>query len=293
MKQLFDGLEHIVRENEPLAPFTWLGLGGTVQYFAEPTNEAELLTIVRRCREMSVPVRLLGHGTNLLVRDEGVSGVVVRLISPEFTGIKTSETGIVAAGGAKLSQVLSAAARDGLAGLERLVGIPGTVGGAVHGNAGTGSADIGQSISSVVVLNRSGEIREHQRSEMHFGHRQSSVDEFAVLHVHLELEKAESPELVKRMQKHWLVRQASQLVDGKIGVPAFRDPTGISAATVIEQAGLKGTRVGEAAVSEQNASFVVVHPGAKSSDVIRLLELVRSTVQEQVGVELEVSLEIW
>jgi UDP-N-acetylmuramate dehydrogenase len=293
MNDLFDGLEHIVRENEPLGPFTWLGLGGTVQYFAEPTNQSELITIVRRCREASIAVRLLGSGTNLLVRDEGVSGVVIRLIAPEFTGIETTEHGISAGGGAKLSQVVSAASRDGLAGLERLVGIPGTIGGAVHGNAGAGSTDIGQCVSSVVVLSRSGEIFEHVRADMHFGHRQSSVDELAILRVDLELETAESPELVKRMQKNWLMRQSTQLADGEIGIPAFRDPTGMGAASVIEQAGLKGTRVGEVEVSEKNAGLIVARPGAKSSDVLRLLDLVKSTVLEQLGVELEVSLEIW
>lgn len=293
MNDLFDGLEHIVRENEPLAPFTWLGLGGTGQYFAEPTNQEELVTIVRRCREGSVPVRLLGSGTNLLVRDEGVSGVVIRLVSPEFTMIETSENGMSAGGGAKLSQVLSAAARDGLAGLERLVGIPGTIGGAVHSNAGAGSTDIGQCVAAVVVLNRAGEVREYGRADMHFGHRQSSVDELAILRVDLELEKAESPELVKRMQKNWLMRQSNQLADGEIGVPAFRDPGGVGAATVIDQAGLKGTRVGEVEVSEKNPGLIVAHPGAQSADVLRLLDLVKSTVLEQLGVELEVSLEIW
>lgn len=293
MSNLFDGLEHVVRENESLAPFTWLGLGGTVQYFAEPTNRDELVTIVKRCRESGTPVRLMGSGTNLLVRDEGVAGVVVRLISPEFTRIETTPTGVIAGGGAKLSQVLSAAARDGMAGLERLVGVPGTIGGAVHGNAGVGSADLGQTVLSVVVLNRAGEVHEHQRADMHFGHRSSSVDELAILQVELELQKAESRELIKRMQKNWLLRQATQLADGEIGVPAFRDPSGISAAAVIEQAGLKGTRVGEAEVSEKNPAFIAVHPGAKSSDVLRLLDLVKSTVLEQGGIELEVALEIW
>ncbi|HIF33668.1 MAG TPA: UDP-N-acetylmuramate dehydrogenase [Planctomycetes bacterium] len=293
MNHLFAGMEHIVRENEPLGALTWLGMGGTVQYFVEPTNEDELVTIVKRCRESSVHVRLLGSGTNLLIQDEGVAGVVIRLVSPEFSDIKTSDTGISAGGGAKLSQVLSAAARDGLAGLESLVGIPGTIGGAIHGNAGTGSADIGQCVSSVVVLNRSGEIHQHQRSDMHFGHRRSSVDELAILRVQVDLEPTESKGLVKKLQKNWLKRQSTQLVDGEIGVPAFREPVGLAAATVIEQAGLKGTRVGEVEVSEKNPTFIVAHPGAKSDDVRRLLDLIKSTVLEQMGVELEVSLEIW
>jgi UDP-N-acetylmuramate dehydrogenase len=128
---------------------------------------------------------------------------------------------------------------------------------------------------------------------MHFGHRRSSVDELAILRVQVDLEPTESKGLVKKLQKNWLKRQSTQLVDGEIGVPAFREPVGLAAATVIEQAGLKGTRVGEVEVSEKNPTFIVAHPGAKSDDVRRLLDLIKSTVSEQMGVELEVSLEIW
>src|SRR5258707_477791 len=138
------GFEHIVRENEPLAPYTWFRLGGAAQYFAEPTSIDELAALVRRCHEAGVPGRGVGGGSNLLVRDEGVPGMVVALGAAAFGRIEVTGRKVVAGGGAKLGHVISTAVREGLAGLEMLVGIPGTVGGALHSNAGTHSGDIGQ-----------------------------------------------------------------------------------------------------------------------------------------------------
>ena len=132
-----DGLEHITVENEPLAGRCWLRLGGPAEFFAEPTTEDELVALVARCREHDVPVRLLGGGSNLLVRDEGVSGMTIRLDATVFGQVTVSDRKVTAGGGASLAQVISAAAREGLAGLEPLAGIPGTVGGALHGNAGS------------------------------------------------------------------------------------------------------------------------------------------------------------
>src|SRR3954469_10082967 len=120
------GFEHIVRENEPLAPHTWFRLGGPAQYFAEPTSVDELTALVRRCHEAGLPVRMLGGGSNLLVRDEGVTGLVVALGAAALGRIDVAGRKVAAGGGAKLGHVISTAVREGLAGLEMLVGIPGT-----------------------------------------------------------------------------------------------------------------------------------------------------------------------
>ena len=141
---LLTGFEKIVRQAEPLAMHTWFQLGGPAEHFAEPRHADELIALVRRCREEEVPVRVLGQGSNLLVRDEGVAGMVVRLSEPAFAPITVEGQTITAGGGAKLGRVVTAAVREGLAGLEFLVAIPGTLGGALHGNAGTHGGDIGQ-----------------------------------------------------------------------------------------------------------------------------------------------------
>ena len=131
-----DGFEHFVCADEPLAPRCWLRIGGPAEYFAQPTTYSELEQLVRRCRDHDLPLRLLGGGSNILVRDAGVKGVTIRLDAPEFGQISVEDDVVVAAGGADLFHVISVAVREGLAGLEQLVGIPGTLGGALHGNAG-------------------------------------------------------------------------------------------------------------------------------------------------------------
>src|SRR5262245_28075367 len=175
------GFEHIVRENEPLAPYTWLRLGGAAQYFAEPARVEELAALVRRCFESGLAVRILGGGSNLLVRDEGITGMVVALGAAAFGKIETSGRKLVAGGGAKLGHVISTAVREGLAGMEMLVGIPGTLGGALHTNAGTHAGDIGQTAASATVMTRKGETVARQKSELRFGYRNSSLDELVIL----------------------------------------------------------------------------------------------------------------
>ena len=129
------GFEHILQPDEPLGPHTWMRLGGPAQFLAEPTSAQELEALVKRAREENLATRLLGGGSNLLIRDQGVSGVVIRLTAPAFSEIRVEGKRLFAGSGAKLAHVVSTSAREGLAGLEELVGIPGTVGGALHGNA--------------------------------------------------------------------------------------------------------------------------------------------------------------
>src|SRR5262245_49148008 len=168
------GFEHITREQEPLAPYTWFRLGGKAQYFAEPTSVEELAALVRRATADGLAIRILGGGSNLLVRDEGVSGLVIHLAAAAFGKITVEGRRITAGGGAKLGHVISTAVREGLAGLETLMGIPGTVGGALHTNAGTHSGDIGHFTASATVMTRTGEIVTRQRRELRFGYRDRS-----------------------------------------------------------------------------------------------------------------------
>lgn len=287
------GFEHITRENEPLAPYTWLRLGGAAQYFAEPTSIDELAALVRYCHEAGLPVRLLGGGSNLLVRDEGVSGLVVSLGAAAFGHIQVAGRKLTAGGGAKLGHVISTAVREGLAGLESLVGIPGTLGGALHTNAGTLGGDIGQCTSSATVMTRKGEIITRQRGEFRFGYRASSLDELVILEATLELEPGDSQHLTKQMQQAWILKRAEQpLFDQKTG-QIFKSPGGVSAASLIDDAKLDSARVGDAEISSRNANFIVAGANATSRDVLELIELVRKGVAERIGVELELAIEVW
>ncbi len=288
-----NGLEHIVREGELLAPYTWLRLGGEAQYLAEPTDMDELAELVRRCREEDMPVRLLGGGSNILVRDEGVSGLVIHLAAARFCDVSIKDGVVTAGGGAKLTHVISTAVRDGLAGLEQLVGIPGTVGGALRGNVSCHGSDIGQYTKAATVLTHAGEITSRSRENMVFAYRESNLDELVILDAQFELEEADPRELTKRMQKLWIVNKAAQPLRNQTTAMTFKDPGGISAASLIEQAGLKGARAGAAQLSDRNANFIVTGTDASSRDVLELIDHLRGRVSERLGVELETAIDIW
>jgi UDP-N-acetylmuramate dehydrogenase len=285
--------EPIVRQAEPLAPHTWLRLGGPAEYFAEPRDAAELARLAQRCQQEDFPVRLLGGGSNLLVRDEGVPGVVIQLPEAGFGQVEVQGRRVIAGGGAKLGHVISIAVREGLAGLETLVGIPGTVGGALHGNAGSRGGDIGQWTERATVLTRSGEVSERQRDELVFAYRESSLDELVILAAEFELEPDDPEQLTKRMQQQWIVKKAAQPLAHQSAGCIFKNPRGMSAGMLIDQAGLKGARIGGAEVSDRHANFIVAEPGTSAQDVLRLIELMRSRVADRVGVDLELEIEVW
>jgi UDP-N-acetylmuramate dehydrogenase len=287
------GFEHIVRENEPLAAHTWFRLGGAAQFFAEPTTVDELTMLVRRCRENGLPVRILGGGSNVLVRDEGVAGMVVNLGAAAFGRIQVAGRKVVAGGGAKLGHVISTAVGAGLAGVETLVGIPGSVGGALHTNAGTLGGDIGQPTVSATVMTVQGEVVTRQKRELRFGYRNSSLDELVILEATLELEPGDTRYLTKQMQQAWILKRADQPLSDQPMGQIFKSPGGISAADLIRDARLNDAKVGEAKISERNANFIVTGPKATSRDVLSLIETIRAGVAERTGTDLELAVEVW
>ncbi len=286
------GLEHILRENEPLAPYTCLNLGGVAEYFAEPTSETELVELVRRFSEQELPVRLIGSGSNILVRDEGVPGLVISLTAPDFCRLTVNENRIVASGGTKLSHFVSTAVREGFSGPENLVGLPGTIGGALHQNTGVNGYDIGSALMEARVMTRSGEVINREKDSLSFSYRQSSLDELVILNATFQYERENPEELTKRMQKLWIVRRSSQPVS-ESSIYVFKDSGAESASTLIEQSGLKGTRVGAVEVSDRDPNSFIAHEGATTVDVLRLIDLVKNQVSEKLGVNIESGLEVW
>ena len=290
---LVSGFEKIVRQQEPLANRTWLKLGGPAAFYAEPKSVDELAALVRRCCEEEVPIRVIGGGSNVLIRDDGVPGMVMSLSSGDFAEIRVRSGRLTAGGGATLAHAISETVRVGLTGLESLVGIPGTIGGALHGNSGSRGGDIGQWACRATVMTRAGEILQRDREDLVFAYRQSSLDELVILSAEFQLEEDDPAQLTKRMQKQWIVKKAAQPLSHQNVATVFKNPRGMSAGMLIDQAGLKGTRVGEVEVSQRHANFIIAHEGATSQDVLRLIDMIRSRVAERLGVELETELEIW
>jgi UDP-N-acetylmuramate dehydrogenase len=283
----------IVKPNERLAPYMHLRLGGPAEFLVEPRSRQELSAVVRRCFQERLPLRILGGGCNVLVRDEGVKGVVLRLGDPAFTQIAVQGNTVSAGTGAAVSALISASARHGLAGLETLVGIPGTVGGALRCNAGDRGGDISQFVRQVEVLDSRGEVQVRERDELRFGYHWSNLDDPVILTAEFRLESDAPDAIVKRMRRAWIQRKAGQPLSYQPACRMFRNPRALSAAALIEQAGLARTRVGGAEVSERDSNYVVVHPEATARDVLRLIDLVRSRVQERFKVELELEVTIW
>lgn len=287
------GFEEIVRRNEPLAPYTWFRLGGAAEFFAEPRNIDELAALVRRARDEQLPVRMLGGGSNLLIRSDVVPGLVIHLVQPSFAEIRIQGERVTAGAGAKLGHVISSSVREGLAGLETLVGIPGTIGGGLRGNAGGRSGDIGQWTCRATLMTRDGEILERSDDELVFAYRQSNLDELVILSGEFKLVPDDPAELTKRMQKLWIVKKANQPLSHQSAGCIFKNPRGMSAGMLIDQAGLKGNRIGGAEVSDRHANFIIADADATSQQVLQLIELIKERVADKMGVELETEIEIW
>ncbi len=291
---LLDEFQDIVKRGEPLAPHTWFQLGGPAEYFARPRSIEELSALVVRSREAELPLHVLGGGSNVLIRDEGVRGVVIKLDSAAFLGLSVRGNLIDAGAGVPLSTLLARAAKSHLAGLEPLAGIPGSVGGALLVNAGGRNGDIGQTVRQVTVMGWDGQVQVRSRQELEFGYRQTNIDSPIVLGGQFELEPDEPGAIMKRMRKTWIAKNASQPLGFQPTGCIFKDTNGgLSASMLIDQAGLKGTKVGGAEVSEREANFIIAHRGCTARDVLRLIDLVRSRVREQFGIDLELDIQIW
>ena len=286
-------LEHLIRHDEPLAPHTWLGIGGPARYFAEPTERDELCELVRAANEASIPVRMLGDGSNVLVREAGFDGLVIHTPAASLSALQVDGNRLIAGAGARLSHAITRAIGTGLGGLERWAGVPGTVGGAVVGNVSAGGTEIGATVAAVDCVEANGEIQRRDRADIQFGHRKSDLAGCILLEVQFELEPTDAAELTKRLQKTWIMRRAVRPVEAqRIAVP-FVDPNGADAANLIEQVGLKGTRRGNVSLDSSNPAYLVAHPGATSDDCMELLESVRQQVSNQLAVDLQLNLVIW
>jgi UDP-N-acetylmuramate dehydrogenase len=192
-----------------------------------------------------------------------------------------------------LANAITVTVGAGLAGLEPLVGIPGTVGGALHGNAGSHGGDIGQWACAATVISRSGEILQRDRGDLVFAYRQSSLDELVILSAEFELEEEDPVEVTKRLQKQWIVKKANLPMAHENTGCIFKNPRGMSAGMLIDQCGLKGESVGNVEVSQRHANFFIAKPGATAKDVLQLIDAVRNRVAERMGVELETEIEVW
>jgi UDP-N-acetylmuramate dehydrogenase len=283
----------ITKTREPLAPHTHLRIGGPAEFFVRPRAVTELAAVLTYCASHQVPLRMLGGGHNLLVRDDPVQGVVLKLDGPAFAFLETTGRTVRAGGGTVLYDLIAHAVAGGLAGLETLVGIRGTVGGSVRVNVGDKSGEIGSSVRRVAVLTDEAKEQVRTRDQLTFGDHSSDLDEPVILWVEFELESDRPEAILKRMTRAWVMRKATEPFSFQASVRMFRDPPGHTAASLIDKAGLARTKVGGAEVNDRNPNYVVAHPGTTAADIIAVMARVREKVSATAGVDLDRELHVW
>ena len=280
---------------EPMAAHTSFKIGGPAALMTFPQNAKQLSALMMLAQEKHVPYRILGAGTNVLAPDEGMQELVICL-KDCMDGIELLEGNrIRVAAGVTMSRAAVFAANNGLTGMEFAHGIPGTVGGGVYMNAGAYGGEIGSICQSVDVVTAHGELKTLTNAEMGFSYRHSILEEeFAVVvSVILQLQPGAAEDIRGKMQELMDKRKTSQPLDKPSAGSAFKRPVGGYAAALIDQAGLKGFRIGDAAVSQKHAGFVVNLGNATAADVKALLKQVADRVQEHSGITIEPEIRIW
>ena len=273
--------------NAPLAPLVWFKSGGTAEWLLEPADEADLAEFLSEL-DPTVPVMALGLGSNLIVRDGGVPGVVVRL-GKAFAKIEQLDAVTLRCGGGASGILVSSTARDaGIAGLEFLRGIPGTVGGFVRMNGGAYGREVKDILASARIMLRSGEIEEWPLERLGYTYRHSELPEGAtVVEATFCGEPGDPKAIGAEMDSIARAREESQPLRSRTGGSTFKNPPGHKAWVLIDAAGCRGFRIGDAQVSEKHCNFLLNLGNARSSEIEQLGEEVRRRVKDKTGIQLE------
>lgn len=284
-----------LKYNEPMAHHTSFRIGGNAEIFAMPKNRKELTQILWIAAVLGERPAILGAGTNVLAPDAGLRGIVICL-KDCLDGMERMDADhIRVMAGVTMTRAAVFAANQGLGGLEFAHGIPGTVGGGVYMNAGAYGGEMKDVVETVEVMDPMGNIRYLSRGEMAFSYRHSRLEESGeiVISAIFRLQSAEPEEIREKMKELQAKRSASQPLDLPSAGSAFKRPVQGYAAALIDQAGLKGYRVGGAAISTKHAGFAVNMGGATAEDVKQLLQQVSDIVYEKNGIRLEPEVRIW
>ncbi len=273
----------------------WFRLGGPASYFANPRQIDELIGLLKRCRDEGIAFKILGGGSNVLVRDEGVDALVIHLESPFFLGSHgprqhcggrwrgTTDGPDLAFGPCRVWPGWKSSPASPAPSVVLL-----------RGNAGGRQGAIGQFVRRATVLDPADLVQVRERDDLSFADRDSNLDEPVILSAEFELVPEDPESVVRRMRRIWIIKKENQPYGHQLSGCIFKNPRPTCRpAHLIDQAGLKGTRFGGAEVSDRHANFIVAHPGAKSADVLELIDRIRQRVWQQFGYELELQIQIW
>lgn len=282
-----------IEHDAPIGHRTWFRLGGRARYMFKPRDADDLATLVQRARQEDVPVKVLGKGANVLICDDGFDGVVVRLDEGSFRQVEHRGTQVRVGAGVDLMGFARNCSTQGLSGLECMAGIPATIGGAVKMNAGGRFGDFGSTVTHVQVLRRDGVIEDWTKERVRFGYRHTNLGDAIVLSATLTLRQEDPSQVRRTFDETFAWKLRTQPMSENSAGCIFKNPPGHSAGALMDQAGLKGTRCGQARVSHRHANFIVADQGATTRDVLRLIELMRERVRRLFDIELKVEVDIW
>ena len=284
--------QYKVIRNAEMREYTTLKLGGAADWLAEPESEEEIIGLMREARENGIPITVIGHGSNLLVLDGGIRGLVIR-IGRGLSKIRREENTLHVQAGAMMGTAAAAAADEGLSGLEFAAGIPGTVGGGAVMNAGAYGGEMAQVVTSVRGILPGGEAVTMNADELDYGYRHSSIPQKGLLitEVSMSLTPGNTDEIRARMTDFNARRAEKQPLDVPSAGSTFKRPDGAFAAALIDQCGLKGYTVGKTRVSPKNAGFLV-NKGDSAADYLRLVKEVQRIVEQRTGIRLEPEIRI-
>lgn len=280
------GADHLLID-EQIRNHTYTKLGGAADFFVMPESVEQIQEIVRFANEAEVPFTLLGNGSNLIVRDGGIRGIVMNL--KKLNTIRHQGDMVIAESGASIIDTSYYALKQSLSGLEFACGIPGTVGGALYMNAGAYGGEIKDCLDHAIVIDRSGELLTLKNEQFDFDYRTSNIpdNDYIVVEAHFKLTKGNPAEIKAIMDDLTAKRESKQPLEYPSCGSVFKRPPGYFAGKLIQDSGLQGKGLGGAEVSTKHAGFIVNKDNATATDYIAVIEMVRKTVKEKFGVELE------
>ncbi len=286
-------IDEIFRYDVPLQKYTSFRTGGTAEIFVEPLGTLELKRVLQFCKDNQKKLYIFGKGTNLLVGDNGVKGVVIHLGGINFKNVERDGRFVLAGAGVNLPKLIRTVALSGFGGLEVLAGIPGTVGGAVMMNAGGKYGDISDTIRSLSTMTLDGSVIKYMRGDVEFGYRRCSLREQIVIEAEFQLNESKIEVVLEKMDEIYNEKQENQPLGTFNAGSIFKNTSQYKAAELIDKANLKGLKVGGAVVSEKHANFIVNTGNATSTDILELIKVIKETIKKKHDISLEEEIHIW
>jgi len=286
-------IHELFRYDVPLKKYTSFRTGGAAEIFVEPVDTSELKKVLQFCKDEQKKVFIFGKGTNILVNDNGVKGVVIHLGGVNFKNVERHDRYVLSGAGVNLSLLVRTVALYGLAGMEVLAGIPGTVGGAVMMNAGGKYGDISNTISSITTMTFDGRTIKHTRGDVEFAYRGCSLSEQIVVEVEFQLKESKTEVILEKMDAIYKEKKEKQPLGTFNAGSIFKNTPQYKAAELIDKANLKGLKVGGAIISKKHANFIVNTGSATSTDILELIKIIKESVKKKYNVSLEEEIHIW